>query len=1155
MTGDIGGRGDSDEQQRSDRLFGDDRARVPFAIIAVLLLVSAVALVGYLETRGSAETDTDASLAMDRTDASIQTTLRDATAGATQEAAAEPLTAIANTSWGGALDPGRPFVSYLEGLVYLEASERFAAAGQRVGDVETTVSLAPVTDPESLETAIDRVNITQTEPGLLSVELEEIQVTAARNNETLASRSETVDVSVPTPVLQQHERTQAFQEKLDAGITELGSFSQRFNARIYPLGWLRGYAQYGGAPVTEVIANRHVEPAVNSALYRTQQAVFGAADPNLDNAVSRGWFCMATQDAQSLYNGGGGGEVSVADDICEASEWVLGEKHSGALPDPPEALDLLGGAPGMNEEHTIAVNETAYSPLRALVAGTDEHSLGAAIERLFTIETAIDDEILVEGEPSFAHERPEPSADVTGQTRRHESVTVHGGTVTPGEPAANGTYYEFSDIDVDVGITEERTWEWTEDGTTRTATTVASGTLEVTVSVQLAENRTAPEANIEEFDGDIGVDHEYDHGPASPDDERTVPAPGFPNYADSQDGVAESVVGGTTLSAFEGWLGDQWENVTDADSITLPQIGEAVLELEPEQERELISTALEDISELQQTVERINHTFERTALVHGQDETGPVGGLVSAVEAERADYLDRESDYESVGQRAVYEIRHAYFETLLGDLRDIENAHGAVMGDLDSHLEEVDSSIGDAVSFLQQGVRGIDPTDDPEAPTLESPAITPNISYEVTGSPTYLAGEPVTSGEVPAVEEKEEFSPLAAKNTNYLKLPYETLVSGIVNTVLSLFGAGETDAELTLRTAGETLRAGELSEDAAAADGTYADDGELAGLNNELGGAVAEALDQFAVEMGNEVVQELYGLNPAATPPPETNETYTSAANATTEATAETVDGFDSTAGAALAVGGGTATDSLVTAISEALDDGEMARPPYAENLSTQEWQAVVAAGVRPALDRAAANATATLDSTALVENLDTATRQALENVSTDIVTDRLESVVGNGTFDLSEFEHWVGNGSEVDTPVRVPAGLPLLPLPTMWVATMNVWNIDADGRYARFEVEANVSAPGRATSTTYVRENRTVELEVDGGSHTLGAVEPIEFDGRSVLVVVVPPGGVGVGDRDDENPECTETYPVVGPFDEADTACKFLGTGGNTASNSTGDS
>jgi hypothetical protein len=43
------------------------------------------------------------------------------------------------------------------------------------------------------------------------------------------------------------------------------------------------------------------------------------------------------------------------------------------------------------------------------------------------------------------------------------------------------------------------------------------------------------------------------------------------------------------------------------------------------------------------------------------------------------------------------------------------------------------------------------------------------------------------------------------------------------------------------------------------------------------------------------------------------------------------------------------------------------------------------------------------------------------------------------------------------------------------------------------------------------------------------------------VLVVVVPPGGIGVGDRDDVNPKCTPTYPVVGPFDAEDTACEFL--------------
>jgi hypothetical protein len=108
----------------------------------------------------------------------------------------------------------------------------------------------------------------------------------------------------------------------------------------------------------------------------------------------------------------------------------------------------------------------------------------------------------------------------------------------------------------------------------------------------------------------------------------------------------------------------------------------------------------------------------------------------------------------------------------------------------------------------------------------------------------------------------------------------------------------------------------------------------------------------------------------------------------------------------------------------------------------------------------------------------------------------------------------------------------------------MNLWDVHADGQYARFEVKANMTAPGRETSTTYVRENMTVERTIAGETRNLGAVEPIAFEGRSLLIVVVPPGGIGVGDRDDENPECTETYPVVGPYDEEDTDCSYLGGG-----------
>jgi len=1128
----------TDRENRSVAFRRDSRGRVPFAIVAVLLLVSAVAVVGYLETRGPGETDTDPALAMDRTESAVQTALRDATASAAQQAAAEPLTLLANTSYGNALDGDRPFVSYLEALVYLETRERFADTGQRVDDVRTAVSLPPVTDNESFERALDMVDITETEPGLLELELDGIELVATRGGERVASRNETVRLSVPSPVLRQHDRTQAFQERLDAGITSGGSLSQRFNARTYVLGWVRGYAQYSGLPVTEVIANRHVVPSVNSALYRTQQDVFGAADPNLDNAVRRGWFCMAAKDAEGLYNGYSGAGADVASDICEASEWVLGQRYSGALPETPDTVELLGEAPGMDQEQTIGVNETAYSPLRTLIAGSEEHSIAGAIERALTIETDIEAELTATG-PEFDHTPPHPGAEPTGTERRHGGISVDSGTVTPGNPAANGTYHRFTDLDIGVAVTEEQTWEWTEDGSTRTETTEATGTVDVTGTVRLVEGETAPDLHSDRYNRNLSVESSYRQGPGSTDEPRTVPT-GFENYAGSERRITEAVLGGTDLVALEGWLANRWGNVTEPGQVDLSGTRDVVLELDAGEEATLVSTVIEDISRLQQTVERINHTFQRTELIRGEDETGPVGELTAAVVEQQGAYLDREQAYESVGQQVVYEVREAYFEQLIEDLERLDEAHGAVMGELDSHLDGIDSSLDDALSFLQQGVEGVT-GDEGGSPSLDAPELTPEITYEVSGSPTYLAGEVVTSEEVPAVEQGGNFSPLAAKNRNYLKLPYDTVINGVLNTVLDALNlGGDSDAKLTLRTAGEALRAGTLAEDAAAADGSYAGGEELGVLTDSLETAVDDGLDEFTEQMGIEIVREGYGAEPDTlfAWPPYLNETHAAVAEAVAEAATNTTSTY-STAEAAIAVGGGNATESLVAEVSAALDDGEIERPPYAESLSSSEWRAVVASAVRPALDRAAANATATLEDTSLVESLDNETREALANVSSDIVRDRLDAYIDNGAFDLSEYENWVGNGSDIDTPVRVPAGLPVLPVPTMWVATMNIWDIDADGQYARFEVAANMSAPGRATSTTYVRENTTVETEIAGESRRLGRVEPIDFDGRSLLVVVVPPGGIGVGDRDDEDPECTETYPAVGGFEQTERHCR----------------
>ena len=61
----------------------------------------------------------------------------------------------------------------------------------------------------------------------------------------------------------------------------------------------------------------------------------------------------------------------------------------------------------------------------------------------------------------------------------------------------------------------------------------------------------------------------------------------------------------------------------------------------------------------------------------------------------------------------------------------------------------------------------------------------------------------------------------------------------------------------------------------------------------------------------------------------------------------------------------------------------------------------------------------------------------------------------------------------------------------------------------------------------------------VAGQSRRIGTVEPISFSGRSILLVAVPPGGIGVGDRDAEAVECSPTWPITGDLSEGRVRCE----------------
>jgi hypothetical protein len=115
-----------------------------------------------------------------------------------------------------------------------------------------------------------------------------------------------------------------------------------------------------------------------------------------------------------------------------------------------------------------------------------------------------------------------------------------------------------------------------------------------------------------------------------------------------------------------------------------------------------------------------------------------------------------------------------------------------------------------------------------------------------------------------------------------------------------------------------------------------------------------------------------------------------------------------------------------------------------------------------------------------------------------------------------------------------VPAGLPLSPTLSPWVATTNLWVVQARGAYARF----SVSAGDGAVPTTYVRDGSAVRLDADGdgGREVVGSSDRVGFRLRTVVVAAVPPGGNGVGDVDGDASETSPAWTGPAPGPRCDT-------------------
>jgi len=1087
---------------RTISIADDDRARIPFALIGVLLFVTSLTVVGILEARPTPETDVDTSVAMDRTSAATQTAIRDATLEATEQAAMNPVHEPADTPYGQLLEgesADEVLERQLELLVAIQVQTALEGAGQELRDTTTTVEVPEASDPDALERAMNRTEIETRSSGRIDVTIDEVRTTVERDGEVVADRTETVTVSVPSPIFELHDRTQAYEEALNTGALEGSGFGRQFSGRLYPIAWARGYAQYGGMPVSEVIANRHVEVTANSAAFATQESVFGTQDADGADAMRQAWLCLAAKDGDDLYGGYNDGDSPGIDsqDVCDSLEYVYGDQVGGEPPDAPSMQELSSHAPGMDEEESIAVSESAYVPMRHLLDSSGDDSLTAAFDRVYEVEASSS----VTVHDTLTDPDPEPPddgdhwerLDVADLEFQNSSVF----DVTVDAPRQERSFYTYEGTVVNA-FERMATWNDTRTNDTEAIETNVTATSTFEVEVTLREREHSPDSAVKDR-REYGIDRKYSGGGPYSDDFSDVPIK-----------AADSFVGTRGEAGFRSLLAEAAEDAREGrelrSGLDIPtsrtiDAGYEHVALEAE--------VLEDLTAIQSEMADLEVEFERGDVIAEPDEDGPVDDLIAEVEAERASLLDRSEAYSDPAEKAQYEARLQYLDLLLEDLELVADAHDHVMDGLDDELEGANAGLADATNYMQESMSA----GDPEPQPIDDVQLLDDLEYSVAGSPSYLVTENVTTEDVPPVREGEEFAPMAAKNQNYFSIPYDSVMTGILSRIPRL-GLGDEETEVPMRTAGETLRAAMLAEELGAdieeetAEIEGEIDQEIINMNQRISGEVLDDLNSGEVWDSTDSTEEVDY---------DSGDVYKVLDNSINE--------WESVDSKAIALGKGEATDVLIESVQRELSKN----PPEEFEDRPSAWENKVKATTRPIIVDEISEATVTFD--AGLEDLDSEIRTKLESVSEDVIEKRLEEaeiIDDEGEIVISEEEEWLTG----DAPSRVPAGLPVLPAPGYWVVTANVWDVNVDAEYARFEVFANTGDPTDTTGATYLRENNSATVKIDNNDVVLGKNEPIEFAARSVVVVVVPPGGQGVGDRTGVRTECSNTWPESGYID-----------------------
>lgn len=918
------------------------------------------------------------------------------------------------------LNESAPFRDALRVRIYLAAREHLDQVDRQRGGVRVNASVPAIENESDIRDAKRRVHVARADENgtTLRVEIENVTLTATRGGRSLTQQRTSPTLVVGTPVLGMHDRVDAYKRQLDAGVRKPG-LDQRLTAQLYALTWARGYAQYGGAPIDNVLTNRYVALATNAGLLDVQRATVGQSDPTGRRTLA----LAATKTAGSELLSASGAEVPPVQEALDSPTKSPPNEIKGF--DPPAGTRR-------DDEMAVGVNETADEAFLDVVEGGE---LNDTISDVYTAEVRLvsDVDTLSGGRPAAP---PSPGTNWTLiDDDQAVSTDVHDSDAAA--PATPSGWHRLDAYGREVELVRIRARTWRRGNETETTARRATETRRVAVAVvgRHATTDRAPRNGISTV-------HERGEGPLA-----------GPNMADVRERAVDRLVthrGGPDVV------------VAQAATGTLDTTSVPVQASTPEG---IYRWVYRDLMTLREQTRTVHVLVERGKV--GSFEVNPPALLTERLRERRGALIDPPGSYDGVAQKARIAVRAAYVDRLLA-LLDQQTADRQTRGNqLDDSLE----ARGDgSLSELQAGLAVPRNSSPDRRPALDGPAGT--VQLRVDSAPSYLTTAEVDRERVPSMDRPGH--PLVARNSNVFTAPYGDVSDSIVD---GLVGSG---GQVRLATAARTLRAANATLERRNAS----DVGER---RDRLTAKVSDGNGYLRAEMGLTLAEEGVGEGDV-----ERHAILTAG-----------LDRWETTADRALAISNGSASEAVASAAARRANLAPTEQDLLRLTLERRTQEALKTSRARPPLET--------------VNESRTATRDAANELTKAIaknVTERGVAHASNDSFDT------------------VPSGLPLAPPVTAWYATTNVWHVAVRGEYARFGIRADRGRPSDpGADITYARDGSAVTLDVDddGEAERLGRATRVAFDVSTTIVVVVPPGKSGVGDRDGNADERSDGWPDAG--------------------------